>query len=72
MMGKRSGTAVRMDKVLGKTLFKTWCSNHRQEILLENGFKEVPNYKQYDKIINMVYSFYGPSQHKKRYILDSK
>ena len=68
MLGKRAGTAVRMDKVLGKTLHKSWCNNHRQEILLENGFKKVPGFKQYDAIINMVYTFYGPAQHKKRYI----
>ena len=67
MLGKHRGTAVRMDKVLGKTLHKSWCNNHRQEILLENGFKKVPGSKQYDAIINMVYTFYGPAQHKKRY-----
>ena len=55
-----------MERVFGRKLHKSWCSAHRLEILLKAGFSEVPGSKQYDALINAIYSYYGPAQHKKR------
>ena len=66
MLGHRRGTAVRMDKVLGHELHKTWCNAHKLEVMLKAGFLEVPGSKEYGTLVNGIYSYYGPSQHKKR------
>ena len=68
MMGKRSGTAVRLENELGKKLTKVWCSAHRLEIALERSFEGpkskkgaggVPGHADFEKLINNIYTFYG-------------
>ena len=67
MLGKRSGTAVRLENELEKKLTKVWCSAHRLEIALERSFEGpktkstggVPGHADFEKLINNIYTFYG-------------
>ena len=76
MLGSKGGTAVKLEKELGRPLAKLWCGAHRLEICLKSSFEGpkrpkpkqyagVPGHAEFEKLINSIHSFYGGQNHKK-------
>ena len=61
----KGGAAKKFDeKFLGRKTYKSWCSAHKLEKCGEKAEKVAPGHKEYDSLINLIYTFYGPQNHK--------
>ena len=75
MMGQKKGTAVRLEKLVERPVYKMWCGAHRLELDFELSFEGqpkkdppiegVPGQADFTRIINSVATNYGPMNHKK-------
>ena len=75
MMGKRKGTATRIERLVERPIYKMWCGAHRLELDYELSFEGqpkkdppvegVPGQADFTRIVNSVATTYGPMNHKR-------